>query len=60
MICATSSSLESPYIEEGARQWLVLPGAEGRLGNPASRLFSFFSLDGGSQWEDTSCTTAPD
>jgi hypothetical protein len=41
---------------------LVLPGqgAEGRFGSPASRLFSFFSLDGGWQWEDTSCTTAPD
>jgi hypothetical protein len=32
---------------------------EGQFGNPASTLFSFFSLDGGSQWEDTNMCHSP-
>jgi hypothetical protein len=37
-----------------------LPGRGGHARRGPSQRFSFFSLDGGSQWEDTSCTTAPD
>jgi hypothetical protein len=34
-------------------------GRGGQARNPASRLVSFFSLDGGSQWEDTSLYHSP-
>ena len=37
---------------------MLPPG--GQLSYANFQVFSFFSLDGGSQWEDTSGTTAPD
>src|ERR1700680_4847409 len=57
LIRMTSSSQEPAYIEEGAgNDW----SSQARMAGPAipSQPFSFFSLDGGSQWEDTSYAPA--